>query len=106
MNAARAIVIGVRSTAGLGIALLQREHQTALQLQGREEGFELLLALLEPFVDRLVFRAARLIVFNIDHIVLQGGRRLRRSRSTRNEATEDQRKGTSGRDTVRDAVHG
>src|SRR5262249_28501862 len=74
----------------------------------REEGFELLeqLALLEPLVDRLVFRAARLVVLDLDHIVLQHGRRLRRSRSTRNEAAEDQRQSTNGGTSGRDAVHG
>ena len=70
--------------------------------------FELLeqLTLLEPLIDRLVFRAARLVVFDVDRIALQHGRRLRRSRSTQNEAAEGQRQGTSGGTSGRDAVHG
>src|SRR5262249_26059662 len=108
VDAARAIIIGVRPAAGPGITLLQREHQPALQLQRREKGFELLeqLALLEPLVDRLVFRAAWVVVLDLDHIVLQHRRRLGRSRSTRNEAAEDQRQSTNGGTSGRDAVHG
>src|SRR5262249_60429505 len=59
-------------------AFLEREHEGALQPQGRQERGELLedLALLEPLVDRPVFLALRLVVGEVDILVLEFGRDL------------------------------
>jgi len=76
-----------------------------LQLQRREERGELLqqLALLQSLVDRLVLGAGRLIVLDLDHVVLQLGRELRCGRLSENDrATEGERQGGCSRD----ALHG